>query len=249
MSETLNTSKDQKQSVGGRERRRRIRRPWTLKLFGVLFLALPIINYLGAAFAQGVSPRYYQIIFRSLNPIELAFLGLAVLTGIGLLMVKKWGWWLTLFFSGALSLYNLVVFFMTFSVYNLGALFMTIFGVTAIIYSTWKDISAPYMKMYPRGWRYQIRRPVSVSVRVNDLEFESRDMSRRGLFVNWVDCDLSPGDPVLINFELNGNAYDLAGGIVRMDEGGVGIAFRDVSADVEQALGEDLKKTPKTAGG
>ncbi|MDX1959437.1 MAG: hypothetical protein SFU98_12740 [Leptospiraceae bacterium] len=48
------------------------------------------------------------------------------------------------------------------------------------------------------------------------------DVSETGLYVNWANCDLDLGSPVIVSIDgSNRNA-----GVVRIDKIGVGLAFR-----------------------
>ena len=164
------------------ERRRRIRRPWTLLFFGIAFLLLPFLNYLGITSQLQISPQMPVVALKLLNPVELILLFTPILVGIGLLAVKRWGWWLFLAYAVVLIVHNIYALARSPGYYNAGALIQTILGVAAVLYFVRRDISAPYMRMYPRGWRIQKRKPVEVEVLVDGvyvLEAHSRLFIKR----------------------------------------------------------------------
>ena len=224
------------------DRRHRVRRPWTLLLFGFVFCLLPVANYVSIAHSIGLPLRFYRLVLSALNPVEW-FLWIAPLpVGIGLLSVKKWGWYLLLAYGVVLSGYNLFVAASAFSRYNLGALVTTVFGLSAVIYFVRRDVAAPYMKMYPRGWRGESRTPVGISVSVNGRLVLSRDISERGLYVEWPDYEGATGSAVSVEVELAGMSFQLPAGVARVDRGvGVGLAFRDMDAGVADDLGQALR--------
>ena len=232
------------------DRRRRVRRPWTLLVFGVLFCALPFVNYVWAAYSMHVPLRFYRLILSALNPFEWFLLFVPLPVGLGLLLVRKWAWYLLLAYGVVLSGYNIFVAAFAFSRYNLGALFMTVFGLSAVAYFVRRDVAAPFMKMYPRGWRGQQRTPVGVSVRVNGRLLLSRDISERGLYVEWPDFDGSTGNNVEVRLELAGMTFELRAGVARVDRGfGVGLAFRDMEPTVALDLGQALRVRAREEAG
>ncbi len=220
------------------ERRKRVKRPVSLNVFGLLFLiVLPIYNYLGLAWRHGFEPAQPLLVFQHLNLVELVLLFLPILVGIGMLMVRNWGWWLFLIFSAGIISYDLYVFFSWPVVANAGALIQALLLAGAMFYFLRRDIAAPYMKMYPRGWRFQKRRPISVPVLVNGLRMITRDISPGGLYIKWPDVDLAPGSPVALEFKLGETNFKIAGGIASVTPGhGAGIAFREPTSEVLREL-------------
>lgn len=222
------------------ERRRRIRRPIPLVLFGIGFLLLPVLNYLGMTNQLGLPPAQIKLSLAVLSPFELVLLFTPLLVGIGLLAVKRWGWWLFLGYSAILLGYNLFTLIKTPGWYNAMALGNTLLGVLAVVYFIRRDISAPYMRMYPRGWRLQRRKPVEVEVIVDGIRRRSIDVSTAGIYVAWEDCYRSPGEEVHLTFVINGTEYKTRAGLVRIDEEGAGIAFRGTTATFRRNLSRDL---------
>ncbi|MCB1323835.1 MAG: PilZ domain-containing protein [Spirochaetales bacterium] len=224
------------------DRRRRIRRPLSLILVGLLMLALPIINYVNIAFVLHLPLHVYELIFGTLEPYEMVLLLAPIPVGIGLLLVKRWGWWLFLVFSLAMILYNAVVFAVRPAVENLGALILAVIGLVAMAYVLRPDISAPYMKMYPRGWRGQKRKPISARIRVDGQELEALDASVRGVYVRWSGCDREPGEATRVRLRLGEEDFELDAGIVRVDRLGAGLAFRNLDSAVERRLQKALRR-------
>jgi len=114
------------------------------------------------------------------------------------------------------------------SLFNGGVLFRTILGFGLIVFILRKNISAPYFKLYPRGWRGEKRNPIELEVLLDDEEFKTKDISPNGIYVDWKNCDKKLGDEVLLEFKKENSIIPRTtkAGIVRIDETGVGLAFR-----------------------
>ncbi|MBL8019059.1 MAG: PilZ domain-containing protein [Leptospirales bacterium] len=228
------------------ERRRRIRRPWTLIIFGVAFLLLPFLNYLSITNQLHISPRLPDVTIKLLNPVELFLLLMPFLVGIGLLLVKRWGWWLFLGYSAILVVYNIYALVTSRSLYNAGALIQTVLGISAVLYFVRRDVSAPYMKMYPRGWRLQHREPIAIEVIVDGIRRTTADISDSGMYVIWEDCYRAPGEEVHVTLTVNGNEYKSRAGVVRVDDDGAGLAFRGASRIFKKNLKRDIARLEPT---
>lgn len=222
------------------ERRRRIRRPLTLVIFGLAFLILPVFNYLGMTNQLGLPLAQIRASFSLLSSIEIALLLIPLAVGLGLLLVKRWGWWLFLGYAFVLILYNLYALIRTPGLYNSLALVNTVVGMVAVFYFLRKDVSAPYMRMHPRGWRLQKRRPIQFEVIVDGIRRRTIDASMAGLYIAWEDCYRSPGEEVHLTFVVSGTEYKTRAGLVRVDEDGAGVAFRDTSRTFRKNLRRDL---------
>ncbi|MCR9145019.1 MAG: PilZ domain-containing protein [bacterium] len=225
-----------------RERRRRVRRPLTLTLFGIAFLLMPLINYVAIALRAGIPVSDVAGVFARLNLFEIVLLFGSVPVAIGLLLVKKWGWWTFLAYACALIVYNATVFALQPFAGNLGAVLLALFGMLAVAYIMRNDISAPYIKMYPRGWRLQKRKPLVFEIVADDIMRRTKDAHERGVYIEWPECSLEPGAEVTLAFRLNDNRYDLTGGVVRTDPEGVGVAFRDIDLNTLFSLRHDLRE-------
>lgn len=218
------------------KKRKRISRPKPLILAGVLFLILPFINYLIISYQMKIDFLSPILFLSTLKPLQLCLLFSPIVVGFGLLSVAKWGYFVFLIYSAILILHNIVFFAENPVLYNLAALMQTFFGTVAILYFIRKDISAPYMKMYPRGWRLEKRKPFILNVSISEKTMQTRDMSISGFYVDWVDCPYHINDDVLVIFEVGSEKFRLEAGIVRIDDSGVGIAFRDMSKEIETRL-------------
>ncbi|MCR9142928.1 MAG: PilZ domain-containing protein [bacterium] len=211
------------------ERRKRLRRPLWLVVFGVGLILIPVINYIAAAFAQDLPLHFYQVIFRNFGPVAVGIMLLSVVAGVGLLRIKKWGWWLALFTAIAMTAHNLAVLVQSQAYYNLSALVLTVFAISLLLYFTRKDISAPYLKMYPRGFRFQKRTPVRIEIKINGAKHQTTDLSEHGLYAEpTVDAD-AIGRECTVEVSNGAGTLQLAAVVVRRDDNGAGFAFRNLN--------------------
>lgn len=227
------------------ERRRRLKRPVALTVFGIFFLVFPFVNFFYIAGQTGYrlsNPLF--LLLPGIWPVSL-FMVAAFIVGLGLLKVKRWGWRLFLTFALCLIAYNLLTIIIQWNAYNIGSLLRSILAIAAVLYFCQKDVSAPYFKMYPRGWRMEKRRPVQISLTIDTHPFITRDFSPSGFYVDWEDCaDFHlPGDSVEIIILIENEQFDFEGGVVRMDENGAGIALRNMNREKRKKLRTLIRKS------
>ena len=230
------------------KKRKRIARPPTLVFFGVVFLCLPLVNI-------GTLLYLFRLwdpiqLFRTLHPLMTLLIFIPLPIGIGLLMVKKWGWRLCLAYSTALIIYNVYAFIDKPILYNLGVIFPAVLFLIVLIYFVRPDISAPYFKLYPRGWRLQKRLPLELQVRINQELVTTTDISSAGFYARRGELELDTGEEVSLElFDLDNNPIqekvpaDLKGGVVRVDPDGVGIAFRYLDEGQKRYLAKLFHQT------
>lgn len=166
------------------DRRKRLKRPLLIVLFGLYFLVLPFVNYFSFAYAHDIYWTYPKLVLTWLHPAEFTLLVLAIPVGIGLLLVKKWGWYSFLVYAVAFILFDTIAFILKPIAFNLMALGNSVIGFAAVFYFTRKNISTPYLKLYPRGWRYERRTPIQIQLLLNGIECTTRDFSRTGFYVS-----------------------------------------------------------------
>ncbi|MCE9501838.1 MAG: PilZ domain-containing protein [Leptospira sp.] len=168
--------------------------------------------------------------------IEILFLFIPFIIGLGILLVKKWGWWLFLIYSVFLIIYNVQTIIFKPVFVNISALAGTLFGIGALLYFIRKDISAPYFKMYPRGWRGQVRNPIEAEIIISDQTFRTKDLSESGFFIFWTDCPFDPKQEVDIQLEIDKEKLKMKVGVVRIDKNGVGMAFRNITGEFRDKI-------------
>lgn len=208
-----------------KERRRRILPPRSLVLLGWIVALFPLFNYFYLAHSMQTPWRYPTFLLLPGVRWVLPALILAPVAAWGLLRIKKWGWYAFLFFALYLIFHNGLALIHNPALPNAGALISVLLGTTIAIYLCQKDVAAPYFRMYPRGWRYQKRRPVQTALKINGKEYQTNDLSESGFYVQMEPVEreaMVVGQSCQI--ELNGENKEA--GVVRLDEAGVGFALR-----------------------
>lgn len=205
-----------------RDRRKRIRRPFTLVILSLFLILEPLIQLIGLSIWKNVSVR---MILKDMSLFQSILFFFPMLPGLGLYLVKKWGWFLFIGYSIFLIFFNLFAVFKNPSNYNYHALIETILISIMIIYFLRKDISPPYFKMYPRGWRGNKRTPVNKNVCINGIWTVTKDISETGFYAEWNGEEYSLGKELTIIFEDFPELKQIAG-VVRIDKNGIGLGFR-----------------------
>ena len=205
-----------------------------------MLISIPFINLVNLSILENYSITQF---FAHENLPSILLIFTPIIVGIGILKVEKWGWWAFLLYSICLICYNIYAIHSNPVVYNYFALIETVFGVTSIIFFVQKDISAPYFKMYPRGWRGQSRKPISVNVAiVGSGNKSTTDLSVTGFYANWPLCDKNLNEEVDLAIEFEKEVLCLKGGIVRIDNKGFGIAFRYLPMTTKKKLQKFVSK-------
>jgi hypothetical protein len=225
-----------------KERRRRFRKPVLLLGFSILILLLPISNYIGMSMKYNFNWYEPHFLIKNANLPEWILLISALLSGLGLLFVKRWGWWLFVLSSFTFISYNSYMFLTIPNSATKGPLIQTLLIVAALSYFLRKDIFNPYMKLYKRGWRFLKRYPIYTGININDKIYKTENISLGGAFVKWPDCNLKINTEVTVYFELHKEGFMTKAGIATIVPGyGVGIAFRGVDKFFKERLKRALE--------
>ena len=224
-----------------KNRRKRMSRPPAMIVFGTLLIALPFLNYGWFTLQYGIPPILVKPAFQAImnhEPFFLVLFPLSVGAGAGLIAVQKWGWYAFLVYAILLIPHNAVVALQSSKSTNWSILVTSIIAFAAAFYFLKKDIRAPFLNMSPRGWRWQNRSPLQIPVIINGKEGLTLDFSPTGMYVELDDTLLEASDPVTVQLYLRGRLREIAGGIVRVDDNGVGVAFRDLDAEAKELIAE-----------
>ena len=258
-----------------KERRKRVSRPLRLTLFGIFFLSIPIINYIGLAIRNRIPLYELRLIFAEFRILEILLICIPVFVGIGLLLVQKWGWWLFIFYSIILVFYNTFILFVEFQPYNINSFFQTLLVFSALYYFLKKDVSAPFLfrpvefgiaagfqkKLnlffsITDGFRKNKRKPFHTIVSIGNIKLKTIDLSSGGLYGTTALFPFTINDGINLKVTLNKKDFDIAAGVVRIDEiidyhkkeneaGNinfkVGLAFRNLSPELKNELEQEIK--------
>lgn len=224
--------------VSTEERRVRLRRPPLLTAIAAFFLLSPIGSYFITAYMRHRSVFDPAHVLRGThdNALGLTVFLFPLFVGVGLWLVRSWGFWLFLAYTPLLLLFNVREIVARPNLFSFSALGQNVLLFAAIGYVLQKDISAPFFASTPRGWRRAKRVPLTIDVTVEGMTLKTRDLSEGGCFVLWPDCPRSLGEPVKVKFEHGGRTFELVAGVARIDSEGVALAFRALSEDTREAL-------------
>lgn len=210
------------------ERRRRLRKPKLLISFSILILLLPVSNYIGMSMKYDF-PWYlpYHLI-QYANLPEWILLISSFLSGLGLIFIKRWGWWLFILSSFTFILYNSYGFLTIPNSATKGPLIQTFIVTFALAYFLQRDIFIPYLKLYTRGWRLLRRYPIVINININDTIFKTENISLGGIFIKANECNFKINSEVAVYFELAKEGFWTKAGIASITPGyGFAIAFRN----------------------
>ena len=215
-----------------------------LTAIGLFFLLSPLGSYVIQSYVRGVSIFGPARVLRGTHdtPFGLTVLLAPLLVGTGLLLVKRWGWWLFMAYTPLLLFFNAQVLLASGGAFPVAALVQNVLLFASIGYFLRKDIYAPFFAAGPRGWRRGTRVPMVVDVVAGGETHKTRDFSEGGCFVVWPHCPHKLGEAVEIKFEIDGKKYELAAGVARIETEGVALAFRGLTRETREAIGGGTRK-------
>lgn len=213
------------------ERRTRVKKPISIFVVSFLLIVSPIYNYYLQLLILNQGINWTNIRSLRFTGIEITFLIIPVICGIGLYFIKKWAWYLFILYSGILILFNIYAVFVNPVNFNFYSLFESTIIFLSATYFLKKDISAPYLKMYPRGWRGERRKPIQIQLRINSEDHLTKDISDVGFYVDWKDVPFEINQEVFVEMETETDKRIFAAGVVRKDTNGAGFAFRRLSEE------------------
>ncbi len=225
-----------------KERRTRVKKPPVLVILSLLIISLSVINYAGLSFKYGIPMHWIHQIYFMASVKEILFLILSIISGFGLLVVHRWGWYAFLISSVFFLIHNAYYMLIYPSNIQPGPVFQSLLILTAVVYFLQKDVYSPYLWMRRAGWRYYRRYSVSLPMEINGQHYLTKNMSGGGALLSWNDCDLEPGTGVNAVFSLCGITYRCEAGIVAADDTfGTGIAFRGFTRSQKNSIDKLLR--------
>lgn len=91
------------------ERRTRVKKPISLIVISFILIVSPIYNYYLQLLLRKLPISWSNILSLRFTKMELLFILLPVVCGVGLFLIKKWAWYLFLIYSSILILFNIIV--------------------------------------------------------------------------------------------------------------------------------------------
>lgn len=225
------------------------KRPFFVLLAGFTFIFLPVFNILQAYISHKSKISFFQIdVILYYFPFHVPFLLLITspIVGIGILRIKKWGWYSFLAYCGIVFLYNLTQLLKHPSAFEAGIFFRSALCIIGLWYFLGKEIRMPYLDIVKRGWRGRKREEIKIasnlSISGKTYSTTTADISEIGsLFEFDNSIPVSLGDPVQIKWTLNGENQNLQGLIVRIEDNLLGVKFQSIPKNEKRILHNFLK--------
>jgi hypothetical protein len=222
------------------------KRPLSIVIISIFYLLEPVGNLVQAAYINKVPVFGSQGILSHLIWSDWIILCLFPIVGIGIYMVRKWGWYLFLSFSALLVFYNLFVFIYLNPNYPLAVVIFFILITTAITaFFLRKNVYAPYFNPRLRWWeiaaRYRVPLETTLATTKGALNCKTVDISETGCFVEHHE-DLPLGSVVMLEFHCNGMEISCMGKIVsrraseRENCQGYGIMFQAIPSEMKKRI-------------
>ncbi|MCB1143167.1 MAG: PilZ domain-containing protein [Leptospiraceae bacterium] len=210
--------------------------PLPIILIGVFYLLNPVISYLATAYVSGIPFWEFTSLVKLFSVRALGLNLVGFVLGVGILGVKRWGYFLFLFFNFLLILHGfyLLISF-GFTQQFIWNLFVTIFPFVLNLYFLNREISTPYLTLIPRGFRkkWRIEVPLTGKVLVEggstSYSLKSMDISPTGILAK-VDGMILPESKVIITLDLD-EEWSVDAEMVRIENGNYGFKFLYLSTD------------------
>jgi hypothetical protein len=222
------------------------KRPLSIVLISIFYFIEPIGNLAQAAFINKMPLLGRDSILSHLLWSDWIILGLFPVVGVGIYMVKKWGWYLFLGFSALLIFYNIYVYKFLNPNYPLALVVLFIVIITAIsFFFMRKNVYAPYFNPRLRWWevaeRYKVPLTTVLVTKNGAASCKTVDISKTGCFVNY-EGDIPIGSSLMIEFQCGGIEISCLGELVNRRSNaneiyrGYGIRFQAMPAEMKEKL-------------
>jgi hypothetical protein len=209
--------------------------PLTIKIIGLFYLLTPVFSYLWTAYAQGIPFWKFTLLLGLFQTPALLLNVVGFALGIGILGVKRWGYFLFLGFNLYLVGHGLHLIYQNgFTKQFLWNLFITLLPFALNMYFLNKEISTPYLTLIPRGFRkkWRIEIPILGHVKVSDSEIypmKTMDISPTG-FLASVDGIILAGTQVSVSMKLD-SPWEAPAEMMRVVDGNYGFKFLYLPGD------------------
>ncbi|MDZ4726528.1 MAG: PilZ domain-containing protein [Leptospira sp.] len=241
--------------------------PIPIVFVSLLFISIPILNFLFTAALYDLSQQKWSHVFERIQPLQYVLSILSIVIAYGLLSKKKFGYYLFLLFATILASYNIWMI----AWISLGkklflagvrlqtpeiivnAIFTTV-TLTAIFYFLRREVSAPYLSSLDRGWRggYRETHPVPFHWTNEDGEREGDgftiNVSGSGALIPLVEHHfLKDGSPINLHLKLENEKREivpisLKGEVVRLDKDEDGTELAGIQFHFQPAQKEEKEE-------
>jgi hypothetical protein len=200
-------------------------KPVLLRLIAVGFLLLPIFSTIFNVLYLDYQLKDFASLVHLYEPLTWAILLIAPVAAIGLLMVKRWGWFLLLAFSALIIIDTTIGLVQNPGTYHFTILIQTIAILMIIFFFFRRDIYLPYFTTHPRGWRLSPRKDEINTAYVDGKAVKALDLSSTGISVVWTNKPKKMGEKLSIEYHLRGQKKQHKGMVIRIEDNRLGILF------------------------
>ena len=222
------------------------KRPLSIVIVAVFYFLEPFGNLIQAAYINQLPLFGEESILSSLLWSDWIILALFPVVGVGIYLVKKWGWYLFLSFSALLIFYNIFVYKYLNPNYSLETVLLFILTTTAIsAFFLRKNVYAPYFNPRLRWWENatRYRSPLNTVLFTNQgaVPCKTLDISETGCFVNYHE-EMPLDSQVMIGFHYDGEDISCMGKVVHhrsetdKENQGYGIMFQAMPVETKKRI-------------
>ncbi len=210
--------------------------PTPIKIIGTYFILTPFISYIATAYKLDLPLSNVKSILSSFDKLNIILNLMGFLVGVGILGVKKWGYFIFLTFNSALIIHG---FYLLFQYHGIETdfinterlilnLVITILPFFLILYFLNSEISTPYLTLLPRGFRKKWRTEIPLRGTLQDslgnkLAITTLDISPTGCLAT-VDGYISDEDDFALSFDIE-KEWQVNASVVRIQNENVGLRF------------------------
>ena len=220
------------------------KRPPSIIIIALIYFLEPVGNILQAALVNDMPVYGESGILSHLVWTDWVILSLFPVTGVGIYMVRRWGWYLFVSFSVTLIVYNVYVYSINPN-YELETVLLFIGVVTFMsAFFLRKHVYAPYFNPRLRWWESAARFRVGLETQIltdqGAQTCTTVDISETGCFLS-TPVVLDEGSLVLLKIHCSEAELDCLGKIVRKSTEreqvhGYGIMFQGLSKETRKTL-------------
>ncbi|RJR41797.1 MAG: PilZ domain-containing protein [Desulfobacteraceae bacterium] len=220
------------------------KRPLSIIIISLIYILEPIGNILQAALVNDMPVWGESGIMSHLVWSDWLILSLFPVTGFGIYMVKKWGWYLFVAFSATLIVYNVYVYSINPN-YELETVLLFIAVVTFMsAFFLRRHVYAPYFNPRLRWWESAARYRVGLKTQIlTDQGVQTSttvDISETGCFLR-TRAELKEGSLVMLKIHCRGVEIGCLGRIVRKSTEkeaahGYGMMFQGLPKETKKTL-------------
>ncbi|PKN29927.1 MAG: hypothetical protein CVU64_05715 [Deltaproteobacteria bacterium HGW-Deltaproteobacteria-21] len=220
------------------------KRPPSIIIIALIYFLEPVGNIMQAALVNDMPVYGESGILSHLVWTDWVILSLFPVTGVGIYMVRRWGWYLFVAFSVTLIVYNVYVYSINPN-YELETVLLFIGVVTFMsAFFLRKHVYAPYFNPRLRWWESAARYRVGLNTQIlTDQGVQTCttvDISETGCFLS-TRAVLEEGSLVMLKIHCRGAEIGCLGRIVRKSTEkelahGYGIMFQGVPKETRKML-------------